>query len=144
MNWWTDSDVTAFKERANKLVNQYNEYTVLDSLHVNGKLTLGENIADLGGLSIAYEAFRRTKEFQEKGKISGFTPAQRFFLSYAQSMRYIATPEIKSKLLVIDFHAPSEYRINGTLTNFSPWYEAFGITAADYLYKAPEKRYAIW
>lgn len=143
-NWWTKEDEAKFKEKANAVVNQYNAYTVLDTLHVNGRLTLGENIADIGGLSIAYEAFTKTAQFKNAKKIDGFTPQQRFFLSWAQIWRNNAVPETQAQLILTDPHSPGQYRANGAVVNMDEWYTAFNVQPGDKLYVAPEKRIKIW
>jgi putative endopeptidase len=143
-NWWLKEDEAKFKEKAGMVVNQYNAYTVLDTLHVNGKLTLGENLADIGGLSIAYEAFTKTKQFKEAKKIDGFTPQQRFFLSWAQIWRSNALPETQAQLILTDPHSPGMFRANGAVVNMDEWYTAFGVQPGDKLYIAPEKRIKIW
>jgi putative endopeptidase len=142
-DWWTKSDADKFKTRADEVVEQYNGYTV-DTLHINGRLTLGENLADLGGLSIAYEAFTKTKQFKEGKKIDGFTPAQRFFLSWAQVWRGSVLPRTAAQLILTDPHSPGNYRANGPLTNTDAWYDAFDIKPGDQMYKAPEQRTRIW
>ncbi|HEX6335031.1 MAG TPA: M13 family metallopeptidase, partial [Flavisolibacter sp.] len=143
-NWWTNEDAEQFKKRTALVVNQYNNYTVLDTIHVNGKLTLGENIADLGGLNIAYEAFTRTEQFRKGKKIDGFTPAQRFFLSWAQIWRYNAVPETQAQLILTDTHSPGMYRTNGPIVNMDAWYAAFNIQPGDKMFVAPENRIRIW
>ena len=143
-NWWTKDDAQKFTERANMVVNQYNNFTVLDTIHVNGKLTLGENLADLGGLNIAYEAFTHTKQFKEGKKIDGFTPTQRFFLNWAQVWRNNAMPETAAQLILTDPHSPGEARCNGPIVNMEAWYEAFNVKPGDKMYVAPEKRIKIW
>ncbi|WP_323824483.1 M13-type metalloendopeptidase, partial [Pseudomonas aeruginosa] len=92
-DWWTKADGDKFKQKADGVVKQYNSYVVLDSLHVNGSLTLGENLADIGGLAIAYDAFKMTKQGQGTDKIDGFTPDQRFFLGFAQVWKLVNRPE---------------------------------------------------
>ncbi|ULQ56138.1 M13 family metallopeptidase [Flavihumibacter rivuli] len=143
-DWWTKEDAEKFTKLAGEVVAQYNGYTVLDTIHVNGKLTLGENIADLGGLAMAYEAFTKTKQFKEGKKIDGFTPAQRFFLGWAQVWRNNALPETQAQLILTDSHAPGVHRANGPLTNMDEWYEAFGVKEGDKMYKAKDKRTKIW
>ena len=143
-DWWTKADADEFKKRADEVVQQYNGYTVLDTLHVNGKLTLGENLADLGGLSIAYEAFKKTKQGQSNEKIDGFTPDQRFFLSWAQVWRIKALPEAAAQQIVVDNHSPGMHRGNGPLTNMEAFYKAFDVKFGDKMYKAPEQRTRIW
>jgi putative endopeptidase len=143
-NWWTKSDADKFRIRADQLVTQYNNLTIQDTLHVNGQLTLGENIADLGGLNIAYEAFLKTKQSRLAKTINGFTPNQRFFLSWAQTWRSSQRPEAAAEGVLKDPHSPDKYRTNGTLTNISAWYKAFNIRPGDKMYKKPEERTEIW
>jgi putative endopeptidase len=143
-NWWTEEDRTKFNERAKKLQEQFDAYTVLDSLHVNGKLTLGENIGDLGGLNAAYEAFKMTPQGKSNKKIDGFTPDQRFFLAWAQVWRSNIRPETAAQLIITDTHSPAEYRTIGAPVNMDAWYKAFDIKPGDKLYKKPEDRVKIW
>lgn len=143
-DWWTKSDADEFKKRADEVVQQYNGYVILDTLHVNGKLTLGENLADLGGLSIAYEAFKNTKQGQSTDKIDGFTPDQRFFLNWAQVWRNNILPEAAAQRILTDNHSPGVYRANGPLTNMEAFYRAFDVKPGDKMYKAPEQRTKIW
>lgn len=143
-NWWTEEDQKKFKGKANQVVEQYNAFTVLDTIHVNGKLTLGENIADLGGLSMAYDAFTRTKQFKEGKKIDGLTPAQRFFINWAQVWRSNTLPETAAQLILTDPHSPGMHRANGPVVNIDAWYEAFNVQPGDKMYKAPEQRIRIW
>jgi putative endopeptidase len=143
-DWWTKADADEFKKRADQVVQQYNAYTVLDTMHVNGRLTLGENLADLGGLSIAYEAFKNTKQGQSTEKIDGFTPDQRFFLNWAQVWRSNILPDAAAQRIVTDNHAPGMYRANGPLTNIEAFYKAFDVKPGDKMYKAPEQRIKIW
>lgn len=143
-NWWTDEDRTKFEAKAAALVKQYDGYAVLDTLHVNGKLTLGENIGDLGGLNVAYEAFKMTKEGQSNEKIDGFTPDQRFFLSWAQVWRGNILPQEAAQRIVTDSHSPGPYRTIGPIVNMDAWYKAFDVKEGDKLYKKPEDRIKIW
>ncbi|HUS03682.1 MAG TPA: M13 family metallopeptidase [Chitinophagaceae bacterium] len=143
-DWWTKEDADKFKAKADKVANLYSGFTVLDSLHLNGRLTLGENIADIGGVNIAYEAFTKTKQFKEGKKIDGFTPAQRFFLGFAQLWRENILPERAAQLVLIDPHSPGLYRVNGTLPNIDAWYDAFNVKPGDRLYKSPDQRIKIW
>lgn len=143
-DWWTKSDADEFKKRADEVVQQYNGYVILDTLHVNGKLTLGENLADLGGLSIAYEAFKNTKQGQSAEKIDGFTPDQRFFLNWAQVWRSNILPEAAAQRILTDNHSPGVFRANGPLTNMDAFYQAFDVKFGDKMYKAPEQRTRIW
>jgi len=143
-DWWTKEDADKFKSRADQVVTQYNAFTILDTLHVNGRLTLGENLADLGGLNIAYSAFKKTKEGQSTAKIDGFTPNQRFFLSWAQVWRSSQRPEAAAQRILTDPHSPEQYRTNAPLTNIDAWYTAFDIKPADKMYKKPEDRIKVW
>jgi len=143
-DWWGKSDADEFKKRADEVVQQYNGYTILDTMHVNGKLTLGENLADLGGLSIAYEAFKKTNQGQGTEMIDGFTPDQRFFLNWAQVWRNNILPEAAAQRIVTDNHSPGVYRANGPLTNMDAFYKAFDVKFGDKMYKAPEQRTRIW
>ena len=143
-DWWTEEDAKQFKTKADMVVNQFNGFTVLDTLHVNGKLTLGENIADLGGLNMAYEAFKKTPQGQSTTKIDGFTPDQRFFLSWAQVWRGNYLPETTAQLILTDPHAPGQYRTNGPLVNIDAFYKAFDVKQGDKLFKADKERIKIW
>jgi putative endopeptidase len=143
-DWWTKDDADKFKTRADQVVAQYNAFTVLDTLHVNGKLTLGENLADLGGLNVAYAAFKKTKEGKSKKKIDGFTPDQRFFLSWAQVWRGTQRPEAAAQRILVDPHSPEQYRANAPLTNIDAWYTAFDVKPGDKMYKKPEDRTKVW
>ncbi len=144
-NWWTDSDAANFKRKAKVLVDQFSGYTVLDSIHVNGKLTEGENIADLGGVSIAYDAFENTlKDTPRPGIIDGLTPEQRFFLAWAQMWRENDTPQALRQRIIVDPHSPNEYRCNGPLSDFPPFYQAFGCKPGDAMYRADSVRAKIW
>lgn len=143
-DWWSKEDADKFKLLADKVVDQYNAYTILDTIHVNGRLTLGENLADLGGINIAYEAFKKTKQGQSNTKIDGFTPDQRFFLSWAQVWRGSQRPEAAAQRILTDPHSPEQFRGNAPLTNIDAWYSAFNIKPGDKLYKKPEDRIKIW
>ncbi len=143
-NWWTKEDATKFTSKANEVVEQYNAFTVLDTIHVNGKLTLGENLADLGGLNIAYEAFTKTEQFKRGKKIDRFTPTQRFFLSWAQVWRSNALPETQAQLIITDPHSPGMHRANGPIVNMDSWYKAFKVKKDNLMYKDEDKRTKIW
>lgn len=143
-NWWTKDDLAKFKAKTEQLGKQFDTYTVLDTIHVNGKLTLGENIGDLGGLNMAYEAFKMTKQGKSNAKIDGFTPDQRFFLAWAQVWRANTLPETVANLVQTDPHSPGEYRTIGAPVNMDAWYKAFDVKPGDKLYKKPEDRIKIW
>ena len=143
-NWWTKEDLAKFKAKTEQLGKQFDAYTVLDTIHVNGKLTMGENIGDLGGLNMAYEAFKMTKQGKSSTKIDGFTPDQRFFLAWAQVWRAKTLPETAANLVQTDPHSPAEYRTIGAPVNMDAWYKAFNVKPGDKLYKKPEDRIKIW
>jgi putative endopeptidase len=143
-NWWTKSDEVKFKAKANKLVEQFNKMTVLDNKHVNGKATLGENIADLGGIVIALDAFKKTKQYQEGRTIQGLTPLQRYFMGYAYGWMQTRTPEKLASQLLTDVHAPIFLRVNGPMTNCDEWYKAFNVLPTNKLYRDSTSRVRIW
>ena len=143
-NWWTAEDRKKFEERTKQLGEQFDSYTVLDTLHVNGKFTMGENIGDLGGLNAAYTAFKMTKQGQSNEKIDGFTPDQRFFLAWAQVWRGNILPETAAQLIKTDPHSPGPYRTIGAPVNMDAWYNAFDVKPGDKLYKKPEDRIKLW
>ncbi len=143
MDWWTDEDAKNYTKRADMVVEQFNEYVAVDTLHVNGELTLGENIADLGGMVISYKAFLKTLKGNEP-KIDGFTPQQRFFLAWATVWRDNVTDQEQRLRLKTDSHSPGKFRGYANLTNFQPFYDAFGITDTDPIARPREKRVRIW
>jgi putative endopeptidase len=143
-DWWKKEDGDNFKLRADKVAKQYDALTVLDTISVNGKLTLGENLADLGGLNIAYEAFSKTKQFKEGKKMDGLTPQQRFFLSWAQVWRNNILPETEAQLIKTDPHSPGMYRTNEPVSNIDAWYAAFNVKEGDKMYKPKDQRIHIW
>lgn len=143
-DWWTKADADEFKKRADEVVDQYNGFVILDTLHVNGKLTLGENLADLGGLNIAYEAFKKTEQGKNGKPIDGFTPDQRFFLNWAQVWRNNILPDAAAQRILIDSHSPGMYRANGPISNIDAFYKAFNVKEGDKMYKPKEKRTHIW
>lgn len=143
-NWWTATDRKEFEKRADQVVTEYDAYTVLDSVHVNGKLTEGENIADIGGLAIAYAAFKRTPQGQSTKKIDGLTPDQRFFLSFAQIWRIKNTPQRLLLRIKNDPHSPEMYRVNGPTSNMTSFYETFQVKPGDAMYRPDSVRVHIW
>lgn len=143
-NWWTAKDNESFRAKTGAVAKQYDQYTVLDGLHVNGNLTLGENLADIGGMAIAYDAFKMTKQGQGDEKIDGFTPDQRFCLGYAQVWRIVNRPELLRTRITTDPHSPEHFRVNGPLSNFDPFYKAFNVTDKSKMYRKPEERAKIW
>jgi putative endopeptidase len=143
-NWWQDSDTEEFKKRTTALVEQYNKFEVLDSLYVNGEFTLGENIGDLGGLSIALKAYKLSLDGKEGPEMDGFTATQRVFLGYGQSWMNKMRNETVRVQVQTDPHSPPEFRVNGVVRNVPEFYEAFNVKAGDSLYIAPENRVKIW
>ena len=143
-DWWTAEDAKKFTERADKVASQFDAFTVNDTVHINGKLTLGENLADLGGLNIAYAAFKKTDEGKSDKKIDGFTPDQRFFLSWAQVWRSNILPETAANLVLTDPHSPGMYRCNGPVSNIDAWYTAFNIQQGDKMFKPETERIKVW
>jgi len=142
--WWSPSDAEKFNAKTNEVVKQYDSYTILDSLHIIGKLTLGENLADLGGLAIAYDAYKMTDQGKGSEKIDGFTPDQRFFLGFAQVWRLINRDETMRLRVTTDPHSPEMFRVNGPLSNFAPFYAAFNLKAGDKMFKEPASRAKVW
>ncbi|HET9641752.1 MAG TPA: M13 family metallopeptidase [Candidatus Paceibacterota bacterium] len=142
--WWTPSDRSRFKKKANILVRQFNAYEIEPGMHVNGRLTLGENIADLGGLSIAFDAYQLCLSRTKRSDADGFTPEQRFFLGYAATEREQERPEYRKMQVKSDPHAPSAFRVNGPLSNLPEFYAAFGVQDGDKLYRKPKDRAKIW
>ena len=145
-NWWTDEDREAFDALTNALVAQYDQFCPLDDGEtcVNGRLTLGENIGDLGGLSLAYRAFKLATEGKELPVIDGLTGDQRFFLAWAQVWRSQQREDNYRNRLRTDPHSPEEFRTNGIVRNLDEWYKAFNVTPDDDLYLPPEERVRIW
>ncbi len=143
-DWWTPEDAAQFQARAKKVVEQFNGYEPLPGVKVNGELTLGENIADLGGASLAYEALARSLAGKEKKLIDGLTPEQRFFLSWAQVWRTNMRENALRQQLAVDPHSPGMIRAIGPLVNLQPFYDAFGIREGDPMWRRPEDRAKIW
>ncbi len=143
-DWWTPQDAARFTERAQVIVDQFGGFRVLDSLRVNGALTLGENLADYVGLSVAWEAYQRTAEATANVRRDGFTPAERFFLAYAQTWRRLTRDNTMRLLVQTDPHAPPTFRVNGPLSHMDAFYATFGVQPGDRMYRAPGDRARIW
>ncbi|OMP32293.1 peptidase M13 [Mangrovimonas sp. DI 80] len=143
-NWWTDQDKEEFKKRTANLVAQYNTFEALPDVFVNGEFTLGENIGDLGGLSIALKAYHISLDGKEAPVLDGFTGNQRVFIGYAQSWRNKMRDEALRTLINTDPHSPANYRVNGIVRNVPEFYTAFNVQPTDSLYLAPEERVKIW
>lgn len=142
--WWTKTDRARFAKKAKVLVGQFNTYEVAGGLKVNGRLTLGENIADLGGASIAYDAYKLRLARTKREDIDGFTPEQRFFLGFALFERENSRPESQKTQVLTDPHSPGVFRINGPASNLPEFYAAFGVRKGDALYRKPAERAKIW
>ncbi|GAA3945244.1 hypothetical protein GCM10022406_29190 [Hymenobacter algoricola] len=143
-NWWAKTDRPRFNQRVNGIVRQFNGYQVLDSLHLNGKATAGENIADLGGIVIALDAFKQTDQYKKGEKIGGLTPTQRYFLGYALGWQNHQRDEVLAQRILTDVHSPASYRVNGPFADVPEFYEAFGVKPGDKLYRPDSARVKIW
>ena len=144
VDWWTAGDSQRFTAAAEKLAAQFDQITVVGDLKANGHLTLGENIADQGGLRISYDAFKTTQQFQEGKKIDGFTPVQRFYLSYGRIWAEHMTEEAIYQQTKSDPHSIGRNRVNATLRNIDTWYDAFGVKEGDKMWLAPAERAIVW
>ena len=143
-NWWTDADRKSFEELTKRLIAQYAEYEPLPGKKVNGEFTLGENIADLSGLAIAYKAFQISKNGKEPEKVAGYTSNQLFFVGWSRVWQRKYRDDEMIRRLVIDPHSPSQYRANGPVTNIDAFYDAFGVKEGDLLFKPVSERIRIW
>ncbi len=143
-NWWTEADLAEFKKRTGELVAQYSQFQVLPDLNVNGEFTLGENIGDLGGLSIALKAYKMSLKGKEAPVLDGLTGEQRVFVGYAQAWLGKSRDEALRVQVNTDPHSPRDFRVNGVVRNVPEFYEAFNVKPTDSLYLAPEKRVKIW
>lgn len=143
-NWWTKEDFQRFKTKTGQLAVLYSSFTVLDTVHIKGELTLGENTADNGGVAIAYDAFKMTQQGQGTEKIDGFTPDQRFFLSVARIWRVKTRDAFLRTYVNTNPHSPAMWRVNGPLMNFEPFYRAFDVRPGDRNYKPEDQRVKIW
>ncbi len=142
--WWSKDDRKRFNQRVNQIVRQFNHYTLLDSMHINGKATAGENIADLGGIVIGLDAFKKTKEYKEGKKVGGLTPVQRYFLGYALGWQMHVRDEALASQLLTDVHSPAQYRVNGPMADVPAFYDAFGVKPGQKLYIPDSARVKIW
>ena len=143
-NWWTKEDEEKFNARAKKIIQQFDNYTVVDSLHANGKATQGENIADLGGINLGWDAFTKTEEYKSGKMIGGYTPAQRYFIGWALGWMNNIRPEVLNLLVKTNVHAPSSLRVDGPVSNMPQFYEAFKVKPGDKIYRSDEERVKIW
>ncbi len=142
--WWTTQDADRFNAAAKKMVDQFDAYEPIPGLHINGKASLGENIADYGGLLLGLEAFEKTDQYKRGEKIGGLTPTQRYFLGYALGWMYQQREQVLRTRLLADVHSPAKWRVLGPMSNIPEFYEAFGIKPGQPMWRAPEDRVRIW
>ncbi len=143
-NWWTNDDYAKFKAKTQQVIDLYSSFTVLDTVHIKGAMTVGENTADVGGVAIAYDAFKMTKEGHDTATIGGFTPDQRFFLSVARIWRVKMKDEFLRLWINNNPHSPPMWRVNGPLMNSTHFYDAFQIQPGDKMYLPDSARIKIW
>jgi len=144
-NWFTEKDLSRFEERGKNLAKQFDQYEPLPDVFVQGQFTLGENIGDLGGITVAYEGLQRFyRENKKPGLIDGYTPEQRFFISWATIWRVKYRDETLRKQVFTDPHSPGMFRANGPLTNFTPFYQAFNVAEGDKMFRPDSARVKIW
>lgn len=143
-NWWTTEDSIRFYAKTGAVVNQYNHYLVIDSLFINGDMTQGENIADIGGVAMGLEAFKQTKQFKENQTIAGLNPMQRFFLGYAYAWMVNMRPEALATRVLTDVHSPAKFRVIGPLVNMPEFYATFDVKAGDKIFLPENERVHIW
>ena len=143
-NWWTPEDLKKFQAKTKLIVSQFNKYTVLGNKHINGEATQGENIADLGGVVMGYEAFKKTAQFKNNQKISNLSPDQRFFLAYGYAWMVNTKDEALASQIMTDVHAPAQFRINGPLSNIPEFYKAFNVKPGNKMYQTDSLRVVIW
>jgi len=143
-NWWTSEDSKKFNQKTKMIVKQFNDYVAVDKLHINGDLTQGENIADLGGVIMGYEAFKKTKQYKDNELIAGLNPSKRFFLGYALAWMLNMRPEAMANQIKSNEHAPAKWRVLGPLSNMPEFYSAFGIKKGDTMWRPDSLRVKIW
>ena len=143
-DWWTTEDSSKFYTKTKMVVKQFNDYVAVDSLHINGELTQGENIADIGGIMMGYDAFRKTKQYKDKEVIAGLNPDQRFFLGYALAWMINERPESIANQVRSNEHSPAKFRVIGPLTDMPEFYATFGIKAGDAMWRPDSLRAKIW
>jgi len=142
--WWTDKDSIEFSKRAEGIIKQFNEFEPVKGFHINGNATQGENIADLGGIVLGLEAFKKTEQYKKGEKISGLTPVQRYFLGYALGWLGHEREEVLRNQVMTDVHSPARYRVNGPFADVEEFYTAFNIKQGDKMYRADSLRVKIW
>jgi len=143
-DWWTEEDRAKFTEKTKMVVKQFSEYIAVDTLHINGELTQGENIADIGGIMMGYEAFKKTQQYKSQEMIAGLNPDKRFFLGYALAWMVNERPEATANQVKSNEHSPAKFRVIGPLSDMSEFYKAFGIKEGDAMWRAESVRVKIW
>jgi putative endopeptidase len=143
-NWWVNTDEAQFKDRAKKIIQEYSQFNPVDTLHINGEATQGENIADLGGVLLGLDAFKKTEAYKSGKKIGGLTPLQRYFLGYSYSWMFKERKERLASQVMTDVHSPAKERVNGPLVNVPEFYEAFNIKPGSKMYRPDSLRVHIW
>ncbi|MDP4240066.1 MAG: M13 family metallopeptidase [Bacteroidota bacterium] len=143
-NWWTNEDSKKFNQKTKMIVKQFNSYVAVDNLHINGELTQGENIADLGGVIMGFEAFKKTKQYKNNELIAGLNPSQRYFLGYALAWMLNMRPEAMANQIKSNEHAPAKWRVLGPLSNMPEFYSTFGIKQGDKMWRPDSLRVRIW
>ncbi len=143
-NWWEQKDSVQFAQRAKKIIDQFNEFVPVDTLHINGSATQGENIADLGGILLGLDAFRKTETYKKGEKINGYTPTQRFFLGYAYGWMSQMRKKALARQVMTDEHSPEKERVNGPVVDVPEFYEAFDVKPGDKMYRPDSLRVKIW
>lgn len=143
-NWWTPEDSVKFYAKTRMIVKQFDGYVAVDSLHINGSMTQGENIADLGGIMMGYQAFQQTKQYKDNEKIAGLTPDQRFFLGYAMAWMLNMRPEAIANQVRSDVHSPAKFRVNGPLSDMTAFYKTFDVKKGDAMWRPDSLRVKIW
>ncbi len=144
VNWWTKEDKSKFDTKTKMIVKQFDDYVAVDSLHINGELTQGENIADLGGVIMGYEAFKNTKQYKENEMIAGLNPSQRYFLGYALAWMLNMRPEAMATQIKSNEHAPAKWRVLGPLSNMPEFYSTFNVKKGDKMWRPESERVKIW
>ena len=143
-DWWTADDAARFRQRAGLIVDQFNHYVAIDTLHINGTLTQGENVADLGGLKVAYAALERSLQGKPRQTVDGFTPEQQFFLAWARIWAENRRPAYARLVVLIDSHAPGKWRVDGPMSNMPEFAAAFHCQAGDPMVRPADQRVSIW
>ncbi len=143
-NWWTEEDKKKFESKTKILADQFSSYIAIDSIHVNGELTLGENIADLGGLTMAYYAYKMSLNGKKSEIVDGLTGEQRFFIAWAQGWKIQMRPQALKQMVATNPHSPGIFRAMGPLSNMPEFYDAFGVKEGDAMYRKKDVRADIW